>query len=89
MKRTTITQIDKIVWIVIEEFTNIYGYAPSLRDIMRIGNVSSTSVVKHSIGKLEKLNILRTVIRTARTIKLLVPFSLRNTVDVPDANRRA
>ena len=81
--KISITKINKVVWIVIEEFINVYGYAPSLRDIMRIGNISSTSVVQYSIKKLEKIRVVNATTNTSRSIRLLVPFSDRNTLDIP------
>ena len=75
-----ITSTNKVVWLVIEEFINVYGYAPSRRDIMRIGNISSISLVNYNIKKLEKFKIISTTFNTARAIRLLVPFASRNTV---------
>ena len=76
----SLTKIDKVVWITIEEFINSYGYSPSIKDIMRIGNISSTSVVKYSMKKLEKIRVLRTIPRMARATKLLILFEDRNVV---------
>lgn len=76
----SLTKIDKVVWITIEEFINSYGYSPSIKDIMRIGNISSTSVVQYSIKKLEKIRVLRTIPRMARATKILVLFEDRNVI---------
>jgi len=65
----------------IYEFLEEKGYAPTVRDIMRDCNISSTAVVQHHLGMLEKEGYINRDPEVSRSITLTERE--RHTVKVP------
>lgn len=65
----------------IYEFLEERGYAPTVRDIMRGCNISSTAVVQHHLGMLEKKGYINRDPEVSRSITL--GERERHTVKVP------
>lgn len=55
----------------IQEFVDAYGYAPGLRDIAVLADLSSTSVVKYHVRRLVASGAIQQIPRIARGIVLL------------------
>jgi repressor LexA len=55
----------------IERFLGQYGYPPSVRQIQRGANISSTSVVKYNLEKLKRLGYIEHDERVSRGIRLV------------------
>lgn len=56
---------------VIQAYIDTHGYAPSLRDLMQLANISSSSVVRTHLQRLAKAGSIRYEPRIARSIVLL------------------
>jgi repressor LexA len=71
----TLTDPQKKVLKVIEEYQNNNGFPPSIRDIQDMGNFSSTSVVNYYLEQLETMGHIKRSGRVSRGIRLVHPFS--------------
>jgi len=60
-----------IVLAAIRGYREERGYSPSIRDIMQLADISSTSVVVYHLKKLERQGAIRRAPTTARSITLL------------------
>ena len=74
-RSTTLTDPQKKVLRVIEEYQNTNGFPPSIRDIQDMGSFSSTSVVNYYLEQLETMGHIKRSGRVSRGIRLLHPFS--------------
>jgi repressor LexA len=74
-RSTTLTDPQKKVLKVIEEYQNTNGFPPSIRDIQDMGNFSSTSVVNYYLEQLETMGHIKRSGRVSRGIRLVRPFS--------------
>jgi repressor LexA len=74
-RSTTLTDPQKKVLKVIEEYQNTNGFPPSIRDIQDMGNFSSTSVVNYYLEQLETMGHIKRSGRVSRGIRLIRPFS--------------
>lgn len=81
-RNISLTPIDKIVWRVIEEYIHDNGYPPSMREIMKVGNVSSTSVVSYSISKLVSQGIISKTNGKSRSTTVLISCQDNNNKSV-------
>lgn len=74
-RSTTLTDPQKKVLKVIEEYQNTNGFPPSIRDIQDMGSFSSTSVVNYYLEQLETMGHIKRSGRVSRGIRLVHPFS--------------
>jgi repressor LexA len=74
-RSATLTDPQKKVLKVIEEYQNSNGFPPSIRDIQDMGNFSSTSVVNYYLEQLETMGHIKRSGRVSRGIRLLHPIS--------------
>jgi repressor LexA len=71
MEPQTLSDREQDILRFIEEFILEYGFPPSLREIMRGIEVSSTSVASYHIRRLERKGVLEFQPNTSRGIRLL------------------
>ncbi|MFZ2096091.1 MAG: transcriptional repressor LexA [Anaerolineales bacterium] len=74
-RSSTLTDPQKKVLKVIEEYQNTNGFPPSIRDIQDMGSFSSTSVVNYYLEQLETMGHIKRSGRVSRGIRLIRPFS--------------
>jgi repressor LexA len=74
-RSATLTDPQKKVLKVIEEYQNTNGFPPSIRDIQDMGSFSSTSVVNYYLEQLETMGYIKRSGRVSRGIRLVRPFS--------------
>jgi len=60
---------------VIEQFQNQFGYPPSIREICERATISSTSVVNYYLEQLEEMGFIERDRRVSRGVRLLKPLS--------------
>ena len=60
-----------LILVAIDQYTCKHGYAPTIRDIVTLVGLSSTSVVSYHLRRLEKRGYLTRERYHARTIQLL------------------
>ena len=60
---------------VLEDFQNEAGYPPSIREICENANISSTSVVNYYLDQLKEMGFIERDSRVSRGIRLLRPLS--------------
>jgi repressor LexA len=65
----------------IRDFLAAKGYAPTVRDIVRGCNISTTSVVQHHLDKLEKEGYIQRDPQVFRSIRLVEPEAVN--IEVP------
>lgn len=65
----------------IRDFLAVKGYAPTVRDIVRGCNISTTSVVQHHLDKLEKEGYIQRDPQVFRSIRLVEPEAVN--IEVP------
>ena len=53
-----LTDKQKDILIFIEEFINDFGYPPTIRDIQNNCDISSTSVVKYNLDRLQEKGLM-------------------------------
>lgn len=70
MQKEKIEKRKELILEFIKDFTEINGYSPSIRDICKGVNLTSTSVVKKILDKLEKDGKIQKGEAIARGIKL-------------------
>lgn len=63
-------QARALILATIEKFISRHHYAPSVRDIMRLTQISSTSVVNYHLGVLEQQNKITRQSKTARSVNV-------------------
>ena len=68
MKPLTDKQIDILIFI--EEFINDYGYPQTIRDIQNNCEISSTSVVKYNLDRLQEKGLMTRESEVSRGINL-------------------
>ena len=74
-RSATLTDPQIRVLKVIEDYQNMNGFPPSIRDIQDIGDFSSTSVVNYYLEQLETMGHIKRSGRVSRGIRLLRPLS--------------
>ena len=62
---------EDVILAYVEEYISEHSYSPSIRDIVRGCDMSSTSVVNYHLNKLEAKNIITRDRNKARTIVIL------------------
>lgn len=70
-----LSERQKLILEVIEEFQNQYGYPPSIREICERAKISSTSVVNYYLEQLEEMRFIERDRRISRGVRLLKPLS--------------
>ena len=65
-----LTDKQKDILIFIEEFINDYGYPPTIRDIQNNCEISSTSVVKYNLDRLQEKGLMTRASEVSRGINL-------------------
>lgn len=71
MKQQKITKRQQIVLNGIVEYQKTYGFAPSIRELCKICNLSSTSSVAAHLKKLEDLGYIKRKEDAPRAIAIL------------------
>lgn len=72
-KQKGLTDRHKRILEVLDSYTEQYGYPPSIREICKRANISSTSVANYYLDRLEELGYIerdRQVARGVRVVKL-------------------
>jgi len=70
-----LTERQKRILQVLEDFQNKLGYPPSIREICDQAKISSTSVVNYYLDQLEQMGHIKRDSRISRGIRLLKPLS--------------
>jgi repressor LexA len=70
-KSTTLTEPQKKVLEILDEFQKEKGFPPSIRDIRNRGKFSSTSVVNYYLVQLENMGYIERAGHVSRGIKIL------------------
>ena len=65
-----LTDKQKDILIIIEEFINDFGYPPTIRDIQNNCDISSTSVVKYNLDRLQEKGLMTRESEVSRGINL-------------------
>jgi repressor LexA len=73
-RSSTLTDPQIKVLKVIEDYQNVNGFPPSIRDIQDLGKFSSTSVVNYYLEQLESMGHIKRSGRVSRGIRLMRPF---------------
>jgi repressor LexA len=60
---------------VLEDFQDENGYPPSIREICNMADISSTSVVNYYLDQLQEMNFIERDNRVSRGIRLVRPLS--------------
>lgn len=71
----TLSERQKRILEVLEEFQEQQGYPPSIREICEKAHISSTSVVNYYLDQLEELGYIQRDDRVSRGIRLVIPLS--------------
>jgi len=79
MRKPGISETRENILKFIQNFIDERGYAPTVRDIMKGCDLSSTAVVQHHLNVLERESRIRRDPQVVRSIQLLE----RNIIDVP------
>lgn len=80
MRKPGISQTRQRILELIRNFVEKRGYAPTVRDIMKECNLSSTAVVQHHLNILERQGDIQRDAKVFRSIRLP---SRRNMISVP------
>jgi repressor LexA len=70
-----LTERQKRILTVLENFQERAGYPPSIREICEDAHISSTSVVNYYLDQLKEMGYIERDNRVSRGIRLLKPFS--------------
>lgn len=70
-KKAGLGQRHKRILTFLEQYQNMYGYPPSIREIGENTNVSSTSVVNYYLNQLEEMQYIERQSNVSRGIRLL------------------
>ena len=68
-KLAAVTEAQKTIYMVIEEYWNRYGFGPTVDDIMFITGEKSRSNVSRKMWKLVELGLCKGTRRRARSIR--------------------
>jgi len=74
-RRKGLSERQKKILEVLEEFQEETGYPPSIREICDQANISSTSVVNYYLDQLKEMGFIERDSRVSRGIRLLKPLS--------------
>jgi repressor LexA len=74
-RKKGLTDRQKRILEVLENFQTKNGYPPSIREICDMANISSTSVVNYYLDQLQEMNYIERDGRVSRGIRLMVPLS--------------
>jgi repressor LexA len=74
-RKKGLTERQKRILEVLEEFQANSGYPPSIRDICDQANISSTSVVNYYLDQLKEMGYIERDSRVSRGIRLVRPLS--------------
>ena len=74
-RKKGLTERQKKILNVLEDFQDQNGYPPSIREICDQANISSTSVVNYYLDQLQEMNYIERDSRVSRGIRLLKPLS--------------
>jgi len=80
MRKPGLSETRQRIWKFIRDFFEDRGYAPTVRDILKGCNISSTAVVQHHLNILEREGHIHRDPEVFRSIQLL---DRKNTVRVP------
>lgn len=83
--KKTETTLSK-VYEIIKSYLNDKGYPPSLREIMKEINVSSTSTIKYYLDKLEEKGLIKRTNNKNRAIELVKEVSLKTNTKITSNN---
>jgi repressor LexA len=81
MKKVKSPSTRERIFGFIRDFLAAKGYAPTVRDIVRGCNISTTSVVQHHLDKLEKEGYIQRDPQVFRSIRLVEPEAAN--IEVP------
>ncbi len=71
----TLTERQKKILEVLEQFQERAGYPPSIREIGEQADISSTSVVNYYLDQLQEMGYIQRDDRVSRGIRLVTPLS--------------
>jgi repressor LexA len=74
-RKKGLTERQKKILKVLEDFQDQNGYPPSIREICDQANISSTSVVNYYLDQLKEMDYIERDSRVSRGIRLLKPLS--------------
>lgn len=74
-RKKGLTERQKKILKVLEDFQDQNGYPPSIREICDQANISSTSVVNYYLDQLQEMDYIERDSRVSRGIRLLKPLS--------------
>ena len=74
-RKKGLTERQKKILNVLEDFQDQNGYPPSIREICDQANISSTSVVNYYLDQLQEMSYIERDSRVSRGIRLLKPLS--------------
>lgn len=74
-RKKGLSERQKKILQVLEEFQEENGYPPSIREICEMADISSTSVVNYYLDQLQEMNYIERDNRVSRGIRLLQPLS--------------
>lgn len=74
-RKKGLTERQKRILRVLEDFQKQNGYPPSIREICDQADISSTSVVNYYLDQLQEMNYIERDSRVSRGIRLLKPLS--------------
>jgi repressor LexA len=74
-RKKGLTERQKKILSVLEDFQDQNGYPPSIREICDQANISSTSVVNYYLDQLQEMSYIERDSRVSRGIRLLKPLS--------------
>jgi repressor LexA len=80
-----LSERQKKILVVLENFQNTTGYPPSIREICDQASISSTSVVNYYLDQLQEMGYIERDGRVSRGIRLIKPVSEVETVGMPMA----
>lgn len=83
-----LTDKEREILVCIKEFIASYGYPPTIREICKIKNYSSTSTIHSYINKLIDKGFIKRDVSLNRSIKLLVDneFDKLSVINIPVIN---
>ncbi|MBE0411438.1 MAG: transcriptional repressor LexA [Anaerolineales bacterium] len=74
-RREGLSDRQKKIMEVIEQFQDQHGYPPSIREICERAQISSTSVVNYYLDQLEEMGFIERDRRVSRGVRLIKPLS--------------
>ena len=70
MRKTEITGTTKAIYDYLSDFTDKYGYPPSVRELCKAVNIKSTSTIFFHLEKLQKLGYIKKSASKNRAIEI-------------------